>query len=141
MTQLIFDSSSDDDQDEWTSERLADEFFLDLSRTRSETKVPDGNGEERILHYRKYYKQARDLIFRIPLTEQYPTEEEGLPFVIDWSDLSAKVQADFSEYCKLYNKKRIRVFLKQVVIRLFENLDYSYAHMSVMKKLRVRLSC
>ncbi len=123
MTQMIFDKKPDDDQDQWTTARLADEFFLSLC-------------------HEKYYKQAKDLMFRIPITEQYPTEEQAvLPFVIDWSDLSPKVQDEFSEYCKHYSKKQIKVFLKQVVIRLFENLDYSYAHMSVMKKLRVRLSC
>ena len=140
MTQLIFDKNPDDDQDRWTDERLKDEFFLDLTKTRCEIKVLD-LGVDHIVHYRKYYKQARDLMFRIPFTEQYPkTEEEAVPFVIDWSDLSTKVQAEFSEYCKHYSKQRVRIFLKQVVIRLFENLDYSYAHMSVLKKLRVRLS-
>jgi hypothetical protein len=140
VTQLIFDKT-DDDQDQWTDERLKYEFFLDLTKTRCEIKDLDlGLGVERIVHYKKYYKQSRDLMFRIPLTEQYPTEEETVPFVIDWSDLSPKVQGEFSEYCKLHSKQRVRLFLKEVVIRLFENLDYSYAHMSVMKKLRVRLS-
>ena len=123
MTQIIFDKTDDDqDQDEWTTARLADEFFLCLC-------------------YEKYYKQAEDLIFRIPLTEQYPPkEEEAVPFVIDYPDLSPKVQKEFTEYCKHYSKEQIRIFLKQIVIRLFENLDYSYAHKSVMKKLRVRLA-
>jgi hypothetical protein len=142
MTQLIFDKKPDDDQDQWTTARLAEESFLDLVRVTCEIKKTDENGVQHILHYKKYYNQARDLMFRIPITEQYPkTEEEVVPFVIDWSDLSPRVQAEFSEYSKVYSKQQIRLFLKQVVIRLFENLDYSYAHMSVMKKLRVRLSC
>ncbi|MGH9889881.1 MAG: hypothetical protein ACRD4Z_00575 [Nitrososphaeraceae archaeon] len=123
MTQMFFDKKPEDNDDDWTTARLADEFFLCLC-------------------CEKHYNQAKDLMFRIPLTEQYPTEEGVLlPFVIDWSDLSPKIQAEFSEYCKHYSKVRIRIFLKQAVIRLFENLDYSHAHMSVMKKLRVRLSC
>ncbi len=128
MTQLIFDKDREfprnENDHEWTTVRLADEFFL------------------RLCLYKKYYKQAKALMFRIPFTGQYPkTEEEAVPFVIDFKDLSTKVQDEFSEYCKLYSKQQIRIFLKEVVIRLFENLDYSYAHMSIMKKLRVRLSC
>jgi hypothetical protein len=80
------------------------------------------------------------MMFRIPLTEQYPASDaEAEPFTIDFSDLSSKVQKEFIEYAKINNKRRITIFLKQVVIRLFENLDYNYAHMSVMRKLRVKV--
>ena len=136
MSRLIFDKKKDrgEDEDEanvqqeeeegeeWTTGRLKDEFFLCL------VKAPDNT----------YYDQAKDLMFRIPLTRQVPkTTEEALPFIINFSDLSSAVKSEFREYCTLYNKKHVGLFLKEIVIRLFENLDYEYAHMSVMKKLRI----
>ncbi len=126
MTQLIWDKEYTLPRNElnhlWTSDRLADEFFLCLCLKG------------------KYYNQAVDLMFRIPLTEQFPkSEEEALVFEIDFCDLSPKVQNEFVEYGRLYSKKEITVFLKRIVIRIFQNLDFAYAHMSVMKKLRVEL--
>jgi hypothetical protein len=126
MTQLIWDLDGEYTSNEldhhWTTSRLADEFFLCLCLNK------------------KYYEQAKNLMFKIPLTEQFPKrEEEGLPFVIDFKDLSPKVQDEFTQYCTLYNKKQVTVFLKQIVIRLFQNLNFAYAHMSVMKKLCVEL--
>jgi hypothetical protein len=114
----------DQNKEYWTTSRLEDEFFLCL------TKVED----------KKYYQQAKELMYRIPLTEQHPkTEEEALPFKIKFSDLPRRVQEEFTDYCKLYDKRDVTLLLKRIVIRLFENLNYDYAHSSVMKKLRVSL--
>ena len=136
MSRLIFDKNKDKGEaqveanmqdvqkegEDWTTGRLKDEIFLSL------TKAADN----------KYYYQAKDLIFRIPLTEQSSKSmEEALPFVLNFSDLSSAVKSEFKKYCTLYNKKCVGLFLKEVVIRLFENLDYEYAHMSVMRKLRI----
>jgi len=123
MSRLIFDKKNTrPDEEEWTTGRVKDEFFLCL------VKAPNG----------KYYEQAKSIMYKIPLTAQFPTcEDEAEPFIINFSDLSSKVQSEFKEYCNLNNKKRVGLFLKEIVIRLFENLDYEYAHMSVMKKLHI----
>ena len=129
MSRLIFDKKDHRplvyvDDYKWTTDRLKDEFFLCLVKTADA----------------KYYNQARNLMYRIPLTEQYPkSEEESVPFIICFDDLSSQVQAEFRKYCVLYNKKQVSLFLKDTVIRLFENLDFEYAHKSIMRKLRIRL--
>jgi hypothetical protein len=129
LTRLIFDKKDANillnvGECKWTTARLRDEFFVDL------TKI--GN--------KKYYEQAKDLIYRIPLTKQYPkSEEEGVPFKIIFNELSIKVQAELIEYCRSHDKRQVTIFLKEVVIRLFENIDFEYSHMSVMKKLRVKV--
>jgi hypothetical protein len=139
MTDLITDTTAGYDKEFWTNAKFQDEFFLELTKPRRELKIIDGNGVTNIsVHFKKYYYQTFLKMYRIPLTEQHPkSKEERIPFVIEFKDLSPIVQAEFKEYCKLYNKRQIALFLKEVVIRLFENLDYEYAHMSVMKKLRV----
>ena len=139
MTSLIFDKDSEKEEEYWTNARLQDEFFLDLTKPRREIKIIDGNGvTDKSIHFKKYYYQTFLKMYRIPLTEQHPkSEREAVTFVINFSDLSPKVQAEFLEYCKLYDKRHVTLLLKEVVIRLFENLDYDYAHMSVMKNLRV----
>ena len=91
MSRLIFDKNKDKGKaqaeanvqdvqkegEDWTTGRLKDEIFLSL------TKAADN----------KYYDQAKDLIFRIPLTEQSSKSmEESLPFVINFSDLSSRVK-------------------------------------------------
>lgn len=127
MSRLIFDRKdltplAYADDHEWTTDRLKDEFFLSLTK----------NG---------YYLQAKNLIYRIPLTEQNPkSEKEVVTFIINFKDLSSRVQNEFLEYSKLYPCGNIILLLKEIVIRLFENLDYNYTHMSVMKKLRVKLN-
>ena len=129
MSRLIFDKKDRGplmyvDESEWTTGRLKDEFFLCL------VKVPDN----------KYYEQAKTLMYRIPLTAQYPqNEQEAVPFVINFSDLSSRVQSEFKQYCTVHKKNQVGIFLKEVLIRVFENLDYEYAHMSVMRKVRIKL--
>ena len=125
---MIYDREPEHEDDLWTTERFKDELFLDL------VKVTNG----------KYYKQAEDLMFKIPLTEHHPSsEEQAVEFQINFKELSPKVQKELKLYCKSYNKVQVKILLKQVILKLFENLDYkygySYAHMSVMKKLRVKV--
>ena len=63
MSKLIFDRKDYTKDDEWTTGRLKDEFFLDLVKSEN-----------------CYYNQAKNTIYKIPLTEQNPkTELEGLP--------------------------------------------------------------
>jgi len=126
MSRLIFDKNDRCplvyvDDHEWTTSRFKDEFLLCLTK----------NG---------YYQQAKNTIYNIPLTEQNPKSiNESGPFIINFRDLSCRVQTEFLEYCKVYGSGNVQLLLKEVVIRLFENLDYNYAHMSVMKKLRVQV--
>jgi len=140
MTINILDEDKNKDFDsnlnnsDWTTERFKDEFFLDLVKTRCIIMLESLD----VIFYRKYYKQAIDIMYRIPLTEQYPdTEMEAVPYIICFKDLSRRVQKEFIDYCKLSNKRQVTILLKEIVIRLFENLDFQYAHSSVMKKLRV----
>jgi hypothetical protein len=129
MSRLIFDKKDRGplkyvDESEWTTDRLKDEFFLCLA------KAPDN----------KYYEEAKILMYKIPLTPQYPQSElEAIPFFISFADLSSRVQSEFKQFCVINNKKRVGLFLKEVVIGLFENLDYEYAHMSVLRKLRIKV--
>lgn len=123
----------------WTSSYLQDRLFLDLTRVRGQIKIFNDNAvTDNVIHYKKYYRQACAKMYRIPLTEQHPkSKNEAVFFKIRISDLSPAVREQFMDYCRLYNKRRVTVLLKQVVIKIFENLDYDYAHLSVMKKLRV----
>lgn len=123
----------------WTAAYLGEQFFLNLTSIRCEIKILDDNGvTNKVIHYKKYYRQACAKMYRIPLTEQQPkSKQESVVFKIKFSDLSSTIQEQFMDYCRLYDKRYVSIFLKQVVLRLFENLDYDYAHLSVMKKLRV----
>lgn len=79
-------------------------------------------------------------MYRIPLTEQNPkSEKEAVCFTLKFNDLSSRVQGEFLKYCRLYPSGYVTLLLKEIVMRLFENLDYNYAHMSVIKKLRVKV--
>jgi len=118
----------------WSTGYFKDQFLLDLTNTKCDTN----NGT--FLSDKKYYRQVMDLMYRIPLTEQIPKTKEGaVPFIINFSDLSSRIQKEFTDYCKLYDKRHVTLLLKEVVIRLFENIDYEKTHMSVMRKLRVVL--
>jgi len=149
MSRLIFDKKENhgldyvyDSNNEWTTGRLKDEFFIDLTKARGEIKTIccDHGVTGNVIHYKKYYRQAISKLYIIPLTANNPkSEEEALAFVINFNDLSARVQKEFLEYCKQVPRGNVTLLLKEVVIRLFENLDYNYAHMSIMKKLRVKV--
>jgi len=122
MSHQIYDRESPKEDDVWTTSRFKNEFFVELIKIG------------------KYYEQAKQLIFKIPLTEQNPKSEiEALEFVININDLSPKVQKEFQEYCKVNDKLHVKILLKDVVIMIFENLDYEYAHQRVMKRLRVKM--
>lgn len=131
-------------EEESSNGYFKDEFFLCL------TKVPAKITSNKVeglfkcgglfVSNKKYYIQAIEKMYRIPLTEQHPkSKEEAVPFIINLSDLSPTVKSQLKQYCELHNKRQVTLLLKQVVIRLFENLDYDYAHMSVMKKLRIAI--
>jgi hypothetical protein len=129
MTLLIFDKPEDNPEDIWTTERLTEEFFLCLANVKEKIYIE----EDKTVTIRKYYSQARYKMYLIPVARPSP------PFVIHFSDLSSRIQEDFTQYCMNNNERNVMLFLKDVTGRLFENLDFEYYHGSVMKYLRVRL--
>src|SRR5438067_936005 len=80
-----------DDQDVWTIDRIVEEVFLCLAGIREE-EVVTGNRQQygtatpRIVHYRKYYHQARDLMKWIPIANPPPV------FIINISDLTPRIR-------------------------------------------------
>ena len=122
MTNQIYDHESANEDDVWTTSKFKNEFFIELIKIG------------------KYYEQAKEIIFRIPLTEQNPQSEmEALEFVINFNDLSPRMQKEFKEFTKINDKLHVKILLKEVAMMIFQNLDYAYAHQRVMKKLRVKV--
>jgi hypothetical protein len=129
MTFVIFDKSKYSPKDIWTTERLKEESFLCLANVKEKIY----NKEGKAVTVRRYYSQARRKMYRIPVARPCPC------FVIHFSDLSSRIQEDFTEYCSDNNERNVILFLKDVAGRFFENLDSAYYHGSIMKCLRVRL--
>ena len=143
MTQLIFDGKDDILPDLWTTERLKEEFFLCLTSV-TEIIVPiksrdhpsyfkEHRHKSKSVTVRKYYRQAREIIYLIPRWIPSPA------FVIYLSDLDSSVRNEFTEHCRDSNELNVTLFLKDVAGRFFENLDHEYYHGSVMRVLKVRL--
>ncbi len=139
MAKLILDKKEDTLSDLWTTERLKDEFFLCLTSVR-EIIVPIESKDNlskphksKSVTIRKYYRQAREIIYLVPRWIPSPA------FIIYLSDLNSRVRREFTEYCRDSNERNVTLFLKDVTGRFFENLDYEYYHGSVMRVLKVRL--
>jgi hypothetical protein len=117
--------------DEWTIECTVDELFLCLARTRriiTDCKKED-DANNRIIHFRKYYHQARMLMKRIPIAK--PTPE----FIVNISDLTVRIIAEL----KALDKEGSKYVLRQAVGRIFENIDSKKYHLSIAQKLKVVL--
>lgn len=116
-------------QDEvWTIEHSVDELFLDLVKIKE--NISNDNGK--VIPVRKYYRQARQLMFWIPVARQ-PSNA----FVICVSDLSPRIKKDIESM--IPTPTILRHVLTQAVGRIFENLDLEYYHLSVARNLRVRI--
>ena len=75
-------------------------------------------------------------MYRIPISrpiELVPT------FVINFSDLTPRLQSEFRQFCELNDKREISIFLKEIATKFFENIDYAYTHDSVLVHLKVVL--
>lgn len=119
----------------WTFQRFKYEFFLCLTKVIDSNKSRSINEEERgFLNDRKYYTRAKNVIYWIPISKP---SELVLPFVINFSDLTPRLKAEFKEFCKVNGQREIGMFLKEIAARFFENIDYAYAHDSVLKHLKV----
>jgi hypothetical protein len=101
--------------DDYTIERTVDELYLCLMRLDNNT----------------YEKQARDLIYRIPVYKPTPV------FEIKISDLNKQVKKELDD--RWDNRKIIDYIVKEAVGRIFKNLDEGYFLLSVKRLLKVRL--
>jgi hypothetical protein len=105
-----------------TVERLIDELTLHLAAVE-EIHVENNR-------VRKYYAQARALMYRIPVARPTPV------FIISKADLTDGLVLEL-ENCR--NKDTLGYVLRSAVGRLFENLNYNYFHLSVAQSLVARL--
>jgi hypothetical protein len=131
MTKFIFDHSNESLDILWTTERLIDELFIDLSSTSCEIKKLGNDGVYQIIHFKKYYRQALNKFYRIPLWTPAPS------FIISISDLSEKVKSELDNYYKAGCRNMFNYIVTEAVGRLFENIDRIYFHQSIMKNLKV----
>lgn len=120
----------------WTFQRFKYEFFLCLTRVIDSNRSNSVKDEDKqgFLSDRKYYARAKDSIYWIPISK--PSELIP-PFVINFSDLTPRLKEEFQEFCKLNEQREIGMFLKEIAARFFENIDYAYAHDSVLSHLKV----
>jgi hypothetical protein len=117
------------DEELWTEEYLIDLLFLKLASIK-ETVC---NDKGQTVHFRKYYRQARELMKWIPITRPSPE------FVINISDLTPRLIKELTQ--KITDEKNTRIIyvLTQAVGRLFENLDFDTCHLSILRNLKVRI--
>jgi hypothetical protein len=123
------------ENDPWTLARLRDEFFLCLTRVRVDNK-PTNVTDNKLLFLDdlKYYAQAKRLIYWIPITRP----PHLIPaFIINLSDLTARIKKEFEEFVKLNNKKEIAIFLKEIAVKFFEAINYVYTYDSVIPHIVV----
>ena len=129
MSHRIYDQVPSSNQDKWTTSRLIEELSLNLATVKETICLETGNR----ITIHKYYHQAREKIYRIPLYRNLIT------FVIHWSDLTEKVRKELDIYYRETSKKELALAIKIAVVKIFENLDPEYTHTSVLKALSVRL--
>jgi exonuclease V gamma subunit len=114
------------DNEEWTTECVVDELFFSLVK-KSECIT---NDKGRTIHIRKYYFRAREILKWIPISKPAPI------FIINITDLPEKI---IKELEQVKENETITYILTQAVGRIFENLDFKCYHMSIARKLSVRL--
>jgi hypothetical protein len=114
-------------EEQWTTEYLVDELFLHLAAIKE--IITGCNGRE--IPVRKYCRQARELIRWIPIARPAPD------FVINISDLTPRLKSELASIAD--TPKTLQYTLMHAVARIFENLDFEYYHLSIAKKLKVRL--
>ena len=130
MTTTIDITTDVDEKAFLTIEALVDELFLCLVKTQEIVTNKENGGRQ--LTVRKYYRQGRDLIKWIPIAKPTP------PFIIYISHLTLQVKTELDELA-LSSPDDLSYILRQAAGRIFENLDFSYYHLSVARSLKVRL--
>lgn len=139
MTSIVSNPEEKEGEAEvWSYQRFRYELFLCLTNVRdtNRSKTVTDDDKEGFLTERKYYEQARKLMSWIPISK--PSELIP-PFIINFSDLTPKLRSEFEDFCKLNELGEIGIFLKEIAFRFFENIDYSYAHDSVLSHLKLVL--
>ena len=122
----VHQTKGEEKEEQWTTECLVDELFLQLAAIKE--TITDCNRRE--IPVRKYYRQARELMRRIPIARPAPD------FVINISDLQMpKIRKELEAL--IAYPKTLRYVLTQAVGRIFQNLDFEYYHLSIAKNLRV----
>jgi len=130
MTELIFDRERESVDDLWLTGRVIDETYLHLAKVKIIIKKDNKN----IVTVYKYYAQARQKMYLIPLTRP------PIPFIIDTSDLAMNTRIkDELEHYYNEDQRTFEYILKSVVGKFFENLNFEYYHGSIMRNLRVKL--
>jgi hypothetical protein len=116
----------------WSIECTIEELVLDLSKA-AENITLEGNNNQgtKTLTVRKYYQHAKDLARWIPIARPVPE------FIINAKDLSPEVIKELES--RLDDIPTLTFILKQAVGRIFENLGHAYFHLSIARKLRVRI--
>ena len=119
--------SSSEIDDQWTTEFFIEELFQTLASTKT---VAQKKGRE--ITVSPYKQQVNQLMYRIPIYKPSP------PFVINWRDLTPKLQ---DEILRLQNDCKPQIF-EQIIIdcigKLFEIENPRYYHGSVRQYLKVK---
>lgn len=123
----------------WTHARFKDELFIHLTRIKNPNKSESDSVSEcqRIyLNDYKYYQQARDLIYWIPISK--PSKHIP-PFRIYTEDLKSnyKLYSEFKKFISLSTEKEIAFLLKEIAVKFFEAINYGYTHNSVIPHITV----
>lgn len=128
------------DKEVWTFQRFKYEFFISLTKVldsnKSNSIIEEERSETPFLSDKKYYNQARDKMYWIPICK--PSELISA-FIINFSDLTPRLKSEFKEFCSLNAEREIALFLKEIAARFFENLNYEYTHESVLSHLQAGL--
>ena len=114
-TELAYKESTDNDGQLLTIDATIEELYLYLMKQRSCC----------------YEKQARYLLYRIPIHKPTPT------FRIKISDLNEQVRKELD--ARWNHKTEIDYILKEAVGRIFVNIDERYFLLSVKRLLQVEL--
>jgi len=122
--QMIERGIKADEREYWTEEYLVDELFLRIAGTK---EAVIHNGKSVTIH--KYHNQALRLQKWIPIAK--PTPE----FIINISDLTPRILSEL----KMLDICSYNYVTKQAIGRLFEEIDVRQYHLSIGRKLKVRL--
>lgn len=136
--QLVGELRLKDDNELWTSAYLKDELFIHLSRIKD--KDPNNDNKQIFLSDYKYYRQAKDLIYRIPLFR--PKDKNKPPFIIYIDDLKSnpKLYQEFESFVIESTETEVSFLLKEIAIKFFEAIDYGYTHNSVIPHITVGIN-
>jgi hypothetical protein len=106
-----------ENQDQWTTNRVIEELHYYLE------SLIDSEGN------RRYAKQAKELIYRIPIYQPTPS------FYIYRGDLTDRLEIELASYDEISRQD----ILKTAVGRLLENINFRYYIESVKRLLKVEV--